>query len=268
MLSDDQMMIQGSGCTMTELVGHSIALLREHEPPEGYYGCFSGGKDSCVIKELARLADVKVDWHYNVTTVDPPELTRFIRQHHPDVQWDRPERTMYAEVLRGGRFPTRRVRWCCKFTKERFGVGRVKLFGIRAEESKRRAALWSNVSRDMYTGIEIILPIFGWLDTDVWRFIRETGIPYCSLYDEGFTRLGCVLCPMGSAKQKQVQMERWPKIAALWRRAFRELWDSKGDDWTMKQRFTSADEMFAWWVSDESIPPVPCGQTDLKDLLF
>ena len=55
-----------------DMVAIAIERLREHEPPEGYYGAFSGGKDSCVIKELAKMAGVRVDWHYSLTTVDPP----------------------------------------------------------------------------------------------------------------------------------------------------------------------------------------------------
>ena len=70
------------------LVQRSVALLQANAPSDGapYYGCFSGGKDSVVIKELARMAGVPVEWHYNVI-IDPPELMRFIKQRHPDVKW-------------------------------------------------------------------------------------------------------------------------------------------------------------------------------------
>jgi hypothetical protein len=59
------------------LVERACALLRMHQPDEDYYGAFSGGKDSCVIKELARLAGVRVTWHYNQTTIDPPRIGSF-----------------------------------------------------------------------------------------------------------------------------------------------------------------------------------------------
>ena len=66
----------------------AIERIKTYEKPEGYYLCFSGGKDSCVIKALADMAGVKYDAHYSNTGIDPPELVRFIKRHHPDVIFD------------------------------------------------------------------------------------------------------------------------------------------------------------------------------------
>ena len=80
----------------------AIERLRAFQPPEGYYLAFSGGKDSVCIKALADMAGVKYDAHYSVTTIDPPELLRFIREHHGDVVWDRPKQTMWRAVIKNG----------------------------------------------------------------------------------------------------------------------------------------------------------------------
>lgn len=103
-------------------VERAIELLRMYQPKDRpYYGCFSGGKDSCVIKEIARLAGtseypgapVNAIWHYNVTTIDPPELCRFIKREHPDVSWEVPKVNFFDRAVVIG-FPTRRLRWCCE----------------------------------------------------------------------------------------------------------------------------------------------------------
>ena len=60
----------------------AIDRLRNFEPPEGYHLAFSGGKDSQCIYHLAQMAGVKFDAHYNMTSVDPPELIYFIREHN------------------------------------------------------------------------------------------------------------------------------------------------------------------------------------------
>ena len=60
------------------------------EPKEGYWLAYSGGKDSIVIKRLAEMAGVKFEAHYNVTSVDPPELVRFIKKQK-DVYFDVPK---------------------------------------------------------------------------------------------------------------------------------------------------------------------------------
>jgi phosphoadenosine phosphosulfate reductase len=240
-------------------IDEALLLLKEHEPPGGYYGCFSGGKDSVVIEHLAKQAGVLVDWHYNVTTADPPELTRFIKKTYPHVHWERQKNTIFTEVLRRG-IPTRRIRWCCSVFKERGGSGRVKLLGIRAEESPRRARNWAPVSFGQTgRGRKTVLPIFNWTSSDVWSYINREGIPVCSLYGEGFKRLGCVLCPMAGKKGKRRELERWPKIAALWKRAFERLWEARPQDWSMKKRFSNYEELWQWWVSDTSLPPIPCG---------
>ncbi len=53
-------------------VNLAIRRIKLHEPIEGYYVAFSGGKDSCVILDLVKRAGVKFDAHLNITTVDPP----------------------------------------------------------------------------------------------------------------------------------------------------------------------------------------------------
>lgn len=102
----------------------AIARLQLHEPKEGYYVAFSGGKDSCVVLDLCKRAGVKFDAHYNLTTVDPPELVRFIKKYHPDI-WEtrtKPKKTMWQLIEEKRLPPTRKVRYCCEVLKEGGGA--------------------------------------------------------------------------------------------------------------------------------------------------
>ena len=126
-------------------VDKAIMRLQAYEPPEGYYLCFSGGKDSVVIKALADMAGVKYDAHYCVTSVDPPELVQFIKGHHSDVVFEYPRysdgtrATMWNLIPKKKMPPTRIVRYCCKALKEENGgKGRLKVTGVRWDESANR----------------------------------------------------------------------------------------------------------------------------------
>ena len=98
-------MEQLSFFSIEKKIQNAITLLKMFEAkaiemhPEGYYLCFSGGKDSQVIYELAKQAKVKFQAYYNVTTVDPPELVYFIRKMYPAVIINQPDTTMCSFLM-------------------------------------------------------------------------------------------------------------------------------------------------------------------------
>lgn len=123
------------------MVDEAIAFLREHEPPEGYFVGFSGGKDSIVTLELCRMAGVKHEAWYSCTRIDPPEVVKLIRQHYPDVRWAYPAMTFWAGIKKKSP-PLRFQRWCCDVLKKdptKNNPLRHRVMGMRIEESRSRA---------------------------------------------------------------------------------------------------------------------------------
>lgn len=228
----------------------ALERLKEFEPVEGYYLAFSGGKDSIVIKQLAKESGVKFDAHYSVTTIDPPELIYFIRDHHADVIFDRPEIPFLTRLPKKG-FPLRHRRWCCDEYKKRGGHGRKVLTGIRADESNQRKnrRMVEICLKDMTR--TMIHPIIDWTEKDVWNFIEDRKLPYCSLYDEGWKRLGCLFCPMDSKENKKKVSERYPNYTRAFIRSFEKLYqDRKTRGLTSVDRWPTGRDMFYWWISN------------------
>ena len=228
-------------------VDKSIARLQEFEPDEGYYLAFSGGKDSVVIEHLARQAGVNYDAHYNITTCDPPELVQFIKREYPAVSRDKPEKSMWQLIPEKRMPPTRLVRYCCEHLKERGGSGRRVVTGIRWAESYNRQG--RKMVEQCYTDVTklYVHPIIDWTEQDVWNYIHKNNVPYCSLYDEGFSRLGCVMCPMQSAKARERDAQRWPKYRQAYLRAFGEMLRIR-DERDMETTWKTPEEVMKWWI--------------------
>lgn len=320
---------------------HSVELLRKaeriallYDNIDGYYLAFSGGKDSQALYHVAQLAGIRFKAHMSLTSVDPPQVIRFVKRVYPDVELIKPKMSMFDKAIEVGVLPTSRVRWCCAEFKESAGAGKVTITGVRAAESKRRAKRnevevtgrkfsgdlkmfedWSKskiakkkarfkrkLNEDEFSikndnevrcinGKDSILisPIFKWTEGDVWYFLNEIiNIPHCELYDMGFTRVGCIICPMANKRSKLKNIKMFPHAKRGWIRAIkairakglqicetcsdadackdglkipptiRELWGNKIDQGDYKKRLDEqseneiAEAIFDWWMSGKS----------------
>lgn len=300
-----------------EKVKTSIERLKAFEPRngEGYYLAFSGGKDSVVCKALMDMAGVKYDATYRVTSVDPPELVRFIKEKHPDVKRAIPHDkdgkpiTMWNLIPRKMMPPTRIARYCCEALKEDGGDGRKTVTGVRWEESSNRklnqglvtvyggkavnelsdndgfqatsrgGVVLVNDNEESRRMIEqcykrhktTVNPIIDWDWRDVWDFIRAEKIPYCELYDEGWTRLGCIGCPMATKRAREKEFLRWPKYKDAYLRAFGKMLDRRRERHeahperpVWKQNGVAVNDatpmdVYNWWMEYDILP----GQVNL-----
>ena len=266
---------------MKQKILHSIQLLQKaekialsYDPDHGYYLAFSGGKDSQCLYHIAQLAGVRFQAHMNLTSVDPPEVIRFVKTQYPDVQLIKPQRSIYQTAVARQILPTMNVRWCCQEYKENAGAGKVTLIGIRHQESSQRAQRNEvEISNRKFSGnldgldeyrqeqkakrarrkskeqgvnitnsdeeqtlgcihgkeSLLISPIIYWKEKDVWEFLNNVvKVPHCSLYDEGWHRIGCILCPMSSARQKQKDIQRWPHVKRNWIKAIKAIRNGGG----------------------------------------
>lgn len=290
---------------LQEKIDRSIARAKMFCPEDGYYLAFSGGKDSVVCKQILIEAGVPFDAVYNVTSVDPPELVRFVQQYHPDVKFEVPTDndgaiTMWKLIVKKGMPPMRTGRYCCHYLKESAGDGRIVVTGVRWAESNRRAESQGvatilppkkkagrkdepdeaneNYRRNKYGALVLVNDnaderltlehcvmhhkvmlnvIIDWEQADVWNFIRDRKLPYCSLYDEGFSRLGCIGCPLGGKRSMEREFARWPKYREIYLRTFQRMQErrvARGKpmfDCAGRYPNATPEQIMKWWLADD-----------------
>lgn len=263
---------------LKDKIDYSINLLRKAESmaleysDKGFFLAFSGGKDSQALYHVAQLAGVKFEPHYSLTTLDPPELVRFIKSQYPDVIIDRPELTFLQLCLKKKMFPTRKIRFCCSVLKETQGAGRVTLTGVRKQESVQRSKRnefelgdykfsgtidqFNRVRETDFACIGgkdkiIINPIILWTYRDVWEFLNNVvNVPHCSLYDDGWHRIGCLFCPMASKKELFRMEKRYPKYKDAIIRTIHRI---RQEGCLNKHPDLTDEEVFRWWISKDNL---------------
>lgn len=241
-------MLKYTGIDGTVVDKEAIAIkrIKEHEPEEGYYLAFSGGKDSIVIHDLAQRSGVKFDTHFSMTTVDPNEIRQFIKENYPEVIWKRPKRSMFQIIAKRKTPPTRVARYCCSELKEIGGSGRTVITGIRWEESSKRRSRFVYESSTVDKTKMFLNPIIDWKTEDVWRYIKKYQMPYCKLYDEGYTRIGCIMCPVQGTEGMLKDAERFPKYYKAYLRAFgRMLQNFEPPD---LPTWKAPEDVMYWWI--------------------
>ena len=193
--------------------------------------------------------------------------------------------------------PTRIARYCCQYLKEDSGDGRKTVTGVRWSESVNRKKNQGMVTvmtdkagkefgnhpdfRQTNRGGVVLVndnsesrrmieqcykrhrvtvnPIIDWSDRDVWDFIHGNKLRYCGLYNDGFSRLGCIGCPMAYQRTREIEFLRWPKYKDAYLRAFEKMLDvrrAKGKGFLSNKygNECSAKDVFNWWMEYDILP--------------
>lgn len=220
-------------------VNRSIKFLRkvyEHHPMRPVVS-YSGGKDSLTALNLTLEAIGDADLLFNDTGLELPETIRnveevaekyglrLVKASAGDAFWK-------AVWIFGP--PGKDYRWCCKVTKlvpiarttrSTWPSGALNIVGQRAYESIDRArspSIWRN---RWVPHLLSVTPIQEWNQFVEWLYIIREKLPYNPLYDMGFERLGCYVCPSSTlAEFREVERvypelwDRWLEVLEWWRK--------------------------------------------------
>lgn len=223
----------------------AIKFVRDNVPSNTDVG-FSGGKDSICTAKIMELSGVDYTLTYSFTGIDPPEVVGFIRKNYPQCRIIANKRTFWRDLAVNAP-PSDRLRWCCTLLKK---TKTDQVQGIRAEESSRRA---KRERVNIWKGRTMYYPILHWKEWHVWEFIKFHNLKYPTLYDEGFDRIGCVVCPYHSEKTGKLHKlyrDRWPHIFERFERGITKLYYKRVEQGKKMNYETPEDFLKAWYLND------------------
>lgn len=213
-------------------VDFAIKLLQSIPQDGDIELSYSGGKDSDVVLELAKMAGIPYRAIYKNTTIDPPGTIAHAREVGAEVI--HPEKTFFQLISERG-FPSRFRRFCCSELKE-YKICDRAIHGIRRSESRKRSERYKEPEMcRVYSAkekVKVYLPVLEWTDDDVAEFIKERNIKCHPLYykDGQFNvtqRLGCMGCPLISKKKRIQLFKENPKMLKAWIRAGQKYFTSE-----------------------------------------
>ena len=104
-------------------------------------------------------------------------------------------------------------------------------------------------------------PIIDWTSGEVWEFIHAERADYCGMYDCGFSRLGCIGCPMASQHGREKEFLQWPTYKAMYIRTFDKMLAERERRGKETERWDTGQDVFNWWMEYDTLP----GQIDLLE---
>ena len=246
--------------------------------------CYSGGKDSDVLLQLAINSGINFEVLHNHTTVDAPETVYHIRNTFRRLELQGIKCTVEKPTYKGKPVtmlsliqqkmfpPTRLIRYCCSVLKEKGGRNRAVATGVRRAESvarskrgiyedfasnKEKKIILNNDNDDKRRWFErcekqaktLVNPLVDWQDDDVKDYIQSEGITLNPLYCEGFRRVGCVGCPM-AGKHRYTEFRRYPTYKKAYIHAFDRMLETRkanGKEGTWQTGY----DVFRWWLEED-----------------
>ena len=241
-----------------KLIQSAGKVAKEHGQPLEV--AYSGGKDSDVILELAKMAGVEYDAVYKCTTIDPPGTIKHVKE--AGARMILPKKN-FGELIAKTGFPTWLHRHCCGYLKE-YKVLDVVLLGIRKSESVKRSKRYQEPTQcRVYSKKERVqqyFPILDWNDNDVLEFIEERNIKLHPIYyrENGTIditqRCGCMCCPMQGERVRRANFKKYPNMLKFYLRNGRKFLQTHpnsavqkyGDEyrWLVRDLFFRSDEVF------------------------
>jgi thioredoxin-dependent adenylylsulfate APS reductase len=81
--------------------------------------------------------------------------------------------------------------------------------GLRRDQAATRAETAVVAPDPEHEGLTKVAPLAAWSRDQVWAYIQEHDLPYHSLYDLGYTSIGCAPCTRATTQGEDERAGRW-----------------------------------------------------------
>lgn len=206
---------------------------------------FSGGKDSLVTLHLVRDTLTEFDILFADTGLEFTETVDNVKQTAKELSLPlkiHSSGDSFWQSIDNFGPPTVEARWCCKVCKlgaitqvieQNYENGCLTFIGQRKYESQIRANsehIWKNPSVGNQIGAT---PIQNWTALHVWLYLFWKKAKYNPLYEEGFDRIGCWLCPSASMADFSRLSQIHPELSEKLEKYLKEYASRNGlsDEW-------------------------------------
>ena len=96
-------------------------------------------------------------------------------------------------------------------------------------------------------GSTVVNPIYDWLDTDIWDYIRQENLRINPLYERGYERVGCIGCPLAPYRQRVKEFTDYPKYKQLYINAFNRMLKARSEK-GKQGKWKTGEDVFYWWI--------------------
>lgn len=203
------------------------------------YACVSGGKDSTVLEHICSTSNIPYTHLFSNTTNETHFTYQYIKQNYPSYEIINPEQNFHKWCV-DNFIPSKVARACCSVFKEDIiykslntSVRTLFVNGVRRSESPARSKYtetavhdsWFTDARDNWL---MLRPILNFIDTDIWAYIFHHNLPFNKLYEFGYNRVGCAICPYRTNYELKLNAHFLPTYTARWNEILRNKFIENG----------------------------------------
>ncbi|MFN2545196.1 MAG: phosphoadenylyl-sulfate reductase [Actinomycetota bacterium] len=175
---------------------------------------------TCVIHMATRIRPeipvlfLETGFHFRETLAFRDEVARDLRLNVREL---RGEHTPASQAVEhGDRLYERDPNMCCEINKVRPFTRALHdldmwITGLRRDSSPSRAATPIVEQYELEPGKALVKvnPVARWSRPDVWRYLKDEGLPHHPLYDIGYAQIGCAPCTRLRFPGEDERESRW-----------------------------------------------------------